>query len=159
MALASRIAYFAYGANMDANLLVQRTRSSTTAGLRRRLATLNDYRLTFDKEASGDLDVGYANVAFAPGLQVEGILNDLAPDELALLDAIESVPDHYIRKELVVRDNRSGKNEAAQVYVANPRLVRSNLCPSRSYLKHLFAGADLLSPDYVARLRAIASKD
>ena len=150
--------YFAYGANMSADVLARRMRRDS-ATFNRRRAVLADHRLVFDKVSSTDAAVGYANVVPAGGDLVEGILNEFDDRALAELDAIELVPHHYLRKQILVNDSSSGTLVVAHIYTANPSWVRSGLKPLRSYLEILLAGADLLSPDYAAALQSVACRD
>jgi gamma-glutamylcyclotransferase len=149
--------YFAYGANMSADVLARRMRRDSVAFQRRR-AVLADHRLVFDKVSSTDPAVGYANVLPATGHRVEGILNEFDEHGLAQLDAIELVPHHYRRLQMTVRDD-NGLMVSAHVYMANTPWIRQGLRPLRSYLEIMLAGADLLSPDYVASLRSVRCQD
>jgi gamma-glutamylcyclotransferase (GGCT)/AIG2-like uncharacterized protein YtfP len=150
--------YFAYGANMSADVLGRRMRRDG-AMFRRRRAVLANHRLVFDKMSSTDPAVGYANVQPASGHVVEGILNEFDDGALAQLDAIELVPLHYQRLQMMVRDGSNGGMVSAHIYTANACWIRPGLRPLRSYLEILLAGADLLSPEYVASLRSIACRD
>lgn len=93
---ASMRLYFAYGANMNAEVLARRLMRES-ASFRRRRGVLMNHRLVFNKLSSTDPVVGYANVVACPGECVEGLLNELDDGALAQLDAIELVPHHYIR--------------------------------------------------------------
>lgn len=150
--------YFAYGANMDADILAHRVERDGAA-FRRRRGILMNYRLAFNKVSSTDPTVGYANVMAAPGRRVEGLLNELDDTALARLDAIELVPHHYTRSRLEVYDSMRAEPVLADVYTATPDWMRPALRPLRSYLNRLLHGADLLSAEYVSELRAVACRD
>ncbi|MDB5578228.1 MAG: hypothetical protein JWR80_3404 [Bradyrhizobium sp.] len=150
--------YFAYGANMSADVLARRMQLESSLFNRRR-AVLANHRLVFDKMSSTDPAVGYANVVPASGDLVEGTLNELDDRALAQLDAIELVPRHYRRTRMMVSDSSRDALVIAHIYTANPSWIRPGLKPLRSYLEVLLAGADLLSPDYVASLRSVACRD
>jgi hypothetical protein len=109
--------------------------------------------------SSTDPAVGYANVLPAAGHSVEGILNELDDRELAQLDAIELVPHHYQRLQMMVSDSSNGLMVSAHIYTASASWIRPGLSPLRSYLDILLAGADLLSPEYVASLRSASCRD
>jgi gamma-glutamylcyclotransferase (GGCT)/AIG2-like uncharacterized protein YtfP len=91
--------YFAYGSNMDPAEFCRRLGRDPAVPLDRRSGILNDHALSFSKRSSRDPRVGYATVAEAPGLHVEGVLYRVDAHELAELDRIELVPDHYIRQQ------------------------------------------------------------
>lgn len=150
--------YFAYGANMSAEVLSRRMQRDI-ATFHRRHAVLANYRLVFDKVSSTDPAVGYANVEPAPGQFVEGTLNEFDDRLLAKLDAIELVPNHYRRLQMMVKDSSDGLTVPAHIYVANARWMKPRLRPLRSYLETLLAGDDLLSPAYVAALRSVRCRD
>ncbi len=150
--------YFAYGSNMSAAVLAKRLRREA-ATFRRRRAVLADHRLVFDKMSSTNPAVGYANVVTAPDHCVEGILNEFDEDALTQLDAIELVPHHYVRSQIIVNDGLSSRPVAAHIYTANLPWVRPGLKPLRSYLETLLGGADLLSAGYVASLRSVLCWD
>jgi gamma-glutamylcyclotransferase len=151
--------YFAYGSNMNAAVLAQRLGRPDPSGFRRRRALLRNHKLLFNKMSSMDASVGYGNVTAAAGHCVEGTLNELTRDELVRLDAVELVPHHYVRSALPVHDCRTGTTVVAHVYTAHPAWVRPALAPLRSYVERLLDGADLLSADYVAPLRALQCRD
>jgi gamma-glutamylcyclotransferase (GGCT)/AIG2-like uncharacterized protein YtfP len=150
--------YFAYGANMNAGVLARRLKRQS-ASFRRRRGVLMDHCLAFNKMSSTDAAVGYANVVACPGHRVEGTLNELDEDALARLDAIELVPRHYTRSQLLVHDSLDGELTTAEIYIAHPRWIRPHLMPLRSYLSHLIDAADLLSEDYARTLRLVPCRD
>ncbi|UWU92915.1 gamma-glutamylcyclotransferase family protein [Bradyrhizobium sp. CB1015] len=145
--------YFAYGSNMSAATLHRRLQRAPA--LERRRAILRNYRLAFEKVSSTNPAVGYANVVAAPGYHVEGILNELDHDALAVLDRIELVPHHYRRAQLTVYDCAQRRELSAYVYTAQPSWTRPGLKPLRSYVDGLVQGADLLSADYATSLYEI----
>jgi gamma-glutamylcyclotransferase (GGCT)/AIG2-like uncharacterized protein YtfP len=142
---------------MSADVLARRMQRDG-ATFQRRRAVLADHKLVFDKVSSTDPAVGYANVLPAAGHLVEGILNEFDDGALAQLDAIELVPHHYRRLPITVRDG-NGLSVSAHIYLANASWIRPGLRPLRSYLEIMLAGADLLSPDYVASLRSVPCRD
>ncbi len=147
--------YFAYGSNMNATRLAERLARCGERLLERRCSTLEGYRLAFDKVSSQQDWVGYANVVPATGCRVEGTLNAMSPKAIETLDAIELVPHHYHRVRVLVRDAATGTRLAAFTYVANPGMVRPNLKPTRDYIEHLLAGADVLPGSYLDALRSV----
>ncbi len=147
--------YFAYGSNMNPARLAERLSRCGEHLLERRCGTLDGWRLAFDKVSSQQDWVGYANVVQAAGCRVEGTLNAMRPKAIETLDAIELVPHHYRRVRVLVRDAGTGTRLPAFTYVANPGMVRPNLKPTRDYIAHLLAGADVLPDSYLETLRAM----
>jgi gamma-glutamylcyclotransferase (GGCT)/AIG2-like uncharacterized protein YtfP len=146
--------YFAYGSNLDVRVM----RTKGVVFLSRRPARLPDFALRFNKRAlrpGAPQGVGYANIAPAPGECVEGALYELAEGALPPLDNSERHPHHYRRAEVEVTVD--GAMHTAFVYRAHPDKTAPGLVPSRDYLDRLLAGADLFSPEYRARLEAVAT--
>lgn len=104
---------------------------------------------------------GHANIVFAPGEHVQGVLYTLAnTQEITKMDPFEKAPWNYGRDALWVNLGSPGQSpssntrkQSAWTYFANPAVQRDGLAPSRDYLDHLLAGAELLSPEYLERLR------
>lgn len=155
----SFLLYFAYGSNMNADVLARRLPRGDGAPFRRRRGVLADHKLLFHKVSSTDSAVGYGDVVPAPGQDVEGILVELDEAELRRLDEIELVPRHYAREQVMVRDGDDQSAVSAHVYRAQPDWIRPQLRPLRAYIDNLLGGSDLLSADYVESLRAIPCRD
>lgn len=141
--------YFAFGSNMNP----QRVRSR---GLEVREACggrLRDHALVFDKQSADHAGSGHANVVFARGETVEGVLYRLAAvEEILKMDHFERAPVNYSRE--VVRIETDGGDRWAWTYYANAAVRIADGRPERSYLAHLLAGETFLSAAYHARLRA-----
>ncbi len=141
--------YFAYGSNCDPAIMAKKEVRYTAA----RPAVLNGYRLLFNKLALRTelpAGIGYANINEAPGGVVEGVLYDVAVEDLAKLDASERHPAHYRRINVTVRSR--GSNLACMSYQAQPDKIATGLRPSRDYLDHILAGREILSSRYVDKL-------
>ncbi len=151
----SQLCYFAYGSNMSEARLRERLARFGEVLLDRRPGIIHGYRLTFNKVSSQHDHIGFANIEPASDGEVEGTLNLMLPGALDALDSIELVPHHYRRAAVRVRDVASGRLTAAFTYVANPEMVRPNLRPTRDYLDHLLAAADVLPGAYLDRVRAV----
>lgn len=141
--------YFAFGSNMNPARVRER-------GLRfdRILAgRMSGYRLSFDKSANEHPDSGHANIAWAPGEVVEGVLYRLVDaGQILLMDPFEQTPINYSRE--VVQVSTDEGMEVAWTYIANPARRRPHGRPERAYLAHLLEGRRWLSVDYHARLLA-----
>lgn len=100
-------------------------------------ATLNNYRLVFNKKAS----IGkhcYANIEEAPGEKVYGTLYTITLKQLEKLDGHEGYPNHYTRKTVKVHDQKQ-KPYFAQTYTATHPLEKEGK-PTKQYLKYIIEG-------------------
>ena len=148
------VKYFAYGSNMN----IVRMRERGIRFSKREWAVLEGYRLVFNKIASRNRMEGYANIVEDRGNYVEGILYDIADEDLKKLDKYEGYPQHYDRKKLKVR-LVNGETVKAVVYVAQQEMTSDELKPSKDYLNHLLKGCDLLSKKYCEKLKNVETID
>ena len=140
--------YFAYGSNMNPDRMAARGLSV----LRALAGRLDDVSLAFNKRAADAPHRSYANVVYAPGDQVEGVLYQLAcPHEISKMDPFEGTPRLYSR-ELFSIGTAEGVLQA-WVYVANRAMITEGILPERWYLDHLLAGRRFLSETYWNRLQ------
>jgi hypothetical protein len=153
--------YFAYGSNMNPERVRARgIRFSHAGGAR-----IAGFALAFDKSSTAHAGLGHANLRFAPGSWVEGVLYWLeSPEEIAKMDRFESTPVNYsrevVRVEVLHADVPAAYHDSTRIvdgasrlvetwtYFANPAVRRPDLLPPRSYLNHLLAGRPFLSPAY-----------
>ena len=135
--------YFAYGSNMNpARVATRGMRFDRACN-----AVFEGVRLTFDKQSREHPRGGHANLTFERDARTEGVLYHLpTPDDIARMDVFEAVPINYCREVVVV--SAGGRHIAAWTYFANAAVIRAGLRPERSYLNHLLAGREYLSPDY-----------
>lgn len=147
--------YFAYGSNMNPTRV--RERGLRTVGCRG--AVLDDVRLVFDKVSRQHPEEAHANIVYAPGSRVEGVLYELAiPEEILKMDRFERAPVNYGRDVVIVTAGGGGRI-STWTYFANASVRRAGLRPSRSYLNHLLAGVDYLSSGYHGELARTACRD
>lgn len=143
--------YFAYGSNMNAERMIAR-------GLRFERALsgrIQGLGLAFNKRCALQPHRSYANVVYAPGACVEGVLYQLSEaSEIFKMDPFEGSPRLYSR-DIYWVDTAEGPI-AAWVYVANSAMITEGLMPERWYLQHLLAGQDYLTPAYFEALTLIA---
>ena len=147
--------YFAYGSNMNAARMAQRGLNVERA-LSGRLQSmqLRFNKRAYDGQQRSQVAVAYANVGYAPGWQVEGVLYQLAgAEEISKMDPFEGTPRFYSR-ELFAVQTAEGPIQA-WVYVANRALLEEGLKPERWYLEHLLAGEPWLSAEYMQRLAQV----
>ena len=143
------VRYFAYGSNMNVERMRER-------GMQFEMvvdARLHGFELQFHKTSRKHPDVGHANVAYAPGATVEGVLYELSgPEEITRMDPFESAPVNYSRE--VVQVVTPHGTLSSWTYFANPAVLQPGLKPPRSYLEHLLAGRPFLSDEYYQMLRS-----
>jgi gamma-glutamylcyclotransferase (GGCT)/AIG2-like uncharacterized protein YtfP len=141
--------YFAYGSNMNMDRMRER-------GMRFERALdgqLHGFELEFRKTSRKHPGVGHANVSYAPGVTVEGVLYLLSsPDEIARMDPFERAPINYSRE--VVQVVTPVGTLSSWIYFANPAVLQQGLKPPRSYLDHLLAGKPFLSTAYYRKLQS-----
>lgn len=149
--------YFAYGSNMRAERVADRGLEVVDLCS----GWLPNLGLRFNKADGAHPGSGHANIVYAPGEHVEGVLYTLAStQEITKMDPFEKAPWNYGRDALWVNLGSPGQNPSSMInrrsawtYFANAAVQRDGLMPTRDYLDHLLAGADLLSPQYLERLR------
>ncbi len=114
-------------------------------------ASLLDFKLVFNKQATAKPGIAYANVAYARGECVEGVVYRLATaEDITLMDPFEGSPVRYSRE--VYSLHTSVGLIHAWVYVANKAMLKEGLLPERNYLNHLLAGKAWHSEAYHQRL-------
>ena len=146
--------YFAYGSNMDPERVT--ARGVAFSGIRS--ASLHGFRLVFDNVSRHHPHASHANIVYAPGELVEGVLYRLAaPEEIVKMDLFERAPVNYGRDALEVASE--GERIPAWTYFANRAVRRDGFKPPRSYLNHLLAGRPYLSREYYRRLQALECVD
>ncbi|WP_330114159.1 gamma-glutamylcyclotransferase family protein [Pseudomonas sp. JS3066] len=142
--------YFAYGSNMNP----ARMRSRGLAFSEALAGRLEGYTLCFNKRAHDRPGRSYANIRYQRGGVVEGVLYRLEhEDEIWKMDPFEGTPIFYSRERMPVVT--AGGVQPAWVYVANPSMREDGLWPTRSYLEHLLAGREFLTPAYWEDLAAV----
>jgi hypothetical protein len=143
-----RVAYFAYGSNLDPEQMRRRCPDARSVGP----ATLRGFVLEF-RGHSRTWGGGVANVRPKRGGLVRGLVYSLTIRDLARLDQFEGHPWQYARFAMKV-EHRAGRASAAQVYamVATDRPVSP---PSDSYLSVLSRAYARLGFDPAALRRAV----
>jgi len=139
--------YFAYGSNMDAQRMIERGINF----INREPATMYGVELVFNKIATFNSNIGYANIKLNNKSQVEGILYTISYDDLLKLDSFEGYPLNYDRWEIIVKTNQ--KKVRAITYIAVPKKTLKGLKVTEEYLNHLLAGKKFLSKNYYEKLK------
>ena len=121
-------------------------------------AVLEGYRLVFNKRSTRNPREGYANIVKDESSVVEGILYEIAEEDIERLDRYEGYPYHYYREKVRVR-LPNGDTVEATVYIARQEMTAEGLKPTREYLNHLLKGCDLLSKEYCEKLRNTSTLD
>jgi gamma-glutamylcyclotransferase (GGCT)/AIG2-like uncharacterized protein YtfP len=146
--------YFAYGANMDEDVMKQRG-----AAFRKKLpGVLPGWRIVFNVISDLSRGTGYANIVPEGGSRAEGIIYDTSAKAISTLDVFEDYPHDYVKRSVVVI-GRDGKEYRCIAYVANPVRTSAGLRPAREYLEHLLRAFPLLSPEYARFLRETETAD
>jgi gamma-glutamylcyclotransferase (GGCT)/AIG2-like uncharacterized protein YtfP len=130
--------YFAYGCNMDRDLLARVIAGDPGPA---RPARVAGWRLAFNKggeESSGWRVV--ANLMKAEGCFVYGAVYRLPGDRLKRLDEFEGVPGHYRRATLWIEPVGRRARQAALAYIAQPEWLVTEGEPDPRYLDHLQRG-------------------
>jgi len=142
--------YFAYGSNMNPERVCDRGIEFMAI----QPASLADRRLVFDKVSRHHPTWAHANIVYAPGERVEGLLYRLrSANEIAKMDRFERAPINYGRDVVMVLSDSA--TVPAWTYFANSAVRRDGFKPPRSYLEHLLAGRPYLSPRYYQWLQGI----
>ncbi len=144
--------YFAYGSNLWADQMAERTGPISHGEDRPCRAFLPNHRLAFD--VPGDAGQAYANVQ-RPGPGVHGVLYYLTPDALARLDEFEH---GYERRRIVVVPETGAPREAF-IYIAGPAGLAPGRTPTAEYLRRILTGARQhgLPEGYVREVEALGS--
>jgi len=145
--------YFAYGANMDNNKLINRGIKINWA----MRGVLEGYRLVFNKKSKYHTGMGFANIEKVEGTftqKMEGVLYSV--DDFGYIDECEGYPKHYVKQIVWVKVGEKDYRQAI-TYVANPKMISEDLNPSDRYLYHLIEGAKQhdLSESYIKDLEEI----
>jgi hypothetical protein len=118
--------HFAYGSNMARAPMGRRCPTARPLGP----AVLDGWRFIITVD-------GYASVLRAPGRVVHGVLWDLAPRDLAALNAYESL-DSGLYRRVLLNVRRGSGPERALVYVGRARRAGR---PVPAYLEGVIAAA------------------
>jgi len=139
--------YFAYGANMDEEILAARGVSSRRVGT----GKVANMRLVFHKP--GDDGTGKADMQDHKGSFVEGAVYDVPGTSLDNLDVHEGVDRGHYRRQAVSVQTSKGIVECVAYRAAK---FRTGLKPSAAYLQTMIRGAEAhrLSTDYVIFLKS-----
>ncbi|MEM2910198.1 MAG: gamma-glutamylcyclotransferase family protein [Nitrososphaerota archaeon] len=117
--------YFAYGANLDKELMKKRVGEWKDC----KRSILEGYRLNFGV-FSRRWRGGAADIREESGSKVYGVIYLLDEEQLKKLDECEGVPNTYLRRKVVVR-TEGGEVEAVTYVATNPRRF---VKPSAEYL-------------------------
>jgi len=150
----SALWYFAYGANMNPAVFIERRGSVQVA---RDRGCLKGYRLVFDRPGIPLLEPAFANLESDPHSEVWGLLWRISAEALGRLDKQEG-GGAYARLPVEVQGDEVGMVSAI-TYQAGRTL--SGLRPSRRYLDVILNGARAaqLPEDYVSALSRTSAHD
>jgi sulfite reductase (NADPH) flavoprotein alpha-component len=126
------VRYFAYGANMNPNVFVQRRRFRPLSTER---ATLSGYELLFAARGMTFLEPVFAALRPVPDGCVHGVLYRLRREEADRLHRLENGYDR------LAIDVRGVQSSVVAAYTYNIPELTHGLLPSRRYLRLLCDGA------------------
>ena len=159
MPLQPGLLYFAYGCNMDADVLSRVVGVQVTQGWP---ACAGGWRLAFDKGGEGETgSTVTATIVGAEGCRVYGVVYRLARAVLRSLDAFEGAPEHYERQRIWVAPVGRRAAQAAVTYVARSEWIVESGRPDPDYVRSVLRGARAhgLPGEYVKWLDALARGD
>jgi len=150
----SDVWYFAYGSNMS----VDRKRVRTGLIRKSHRAMLRDYRLAFNKAATGG--GVYANIVESDGTSVWGVIYLCDPAAMAELDRREGVMGGHYERTTVTVELDGGTKETAETYVAGQKYLVSEGSPTDEYLDFIVTGAGEhgLPSEYIQAVQRLARK-
>jgi gamma-glutamylcyclotransferase (GGCT)/AIG2-like uncharacterized protein YtfP len=144
--------YFAYGSNMEKTQMQKRCPSHKFISV----ARLEHYTLAFTRY-SDRWGGGVADLLPERGKVVHGVLYDISPSDLQLLDQYTGYPHCYLRGDVFL-ETASKERLPAMTYFAVRQGV---LKPSKRYLDQILKGARAyhLPKDYIGFLKSIETED
>lgn len=138
--MSDRIAYFAFGSNLDRWQMRARCPRALVLGP----AVLHNHRLVFAGH-SGAWGGSIASVVRAPRHAVEGVLYHVERDELRTLDRFEGVPHSYRRQRRLVVTGE-GTRRWAQIYAIPEKRIELSM-PHMRYFHVIRRAYDRLGFD------------
>ena len=150
LSFAPTMKYFAYGSNMSGPVMDLASPAHRFLGA----ARLPGYRLAFMRR-SLRTGTGVADIVPDPNATAWGALYELEPDQLALLDAKETLGAGYEHLDVILQTEAGASHQAMAYAVITKELVEVR--PSLEYVRRLVTGAHerSLPEDYVASLEAL----
>lgn len=139
--------YFSYGSFLDSENL--KKHAPNTKYMKR--AALLDFEVQFNF-LSKTYNGGVTGVEPAAGKKALGVLYDVPPDEIEILDNVEGVPSGiYYRQTVTVVDENGNAHQAETYRTTDPK---GPFTPTRRYLGLMIKGAKEhgLDPDYLKEL-------
>lgn len=146
--------YFAYGSNLFQKQIEKRCPSAHF----RTIACYPHYKLAFTKPSKRKDRIGswVADMIFAPGQTVWGIVYSMTKEDILLLDEQEVtyLDDGYLRQKIVVFDSYGRENTAWTYFV---KVKRGDGTPHPEYMKKIVNGAQQfeLPDEYIKYLKTI----
>ncbi len=154
---AARIAYFAYGSNLDKTQMTDRCSSAEDIGR----FVLENHRLCFPRRSTTNWPgSGVASIAPEPGSNVEGVVYTLTPKQFEHLANIEGVPTCYEICSISVKSVATGRSRKVRTLIAVPEEPDGSFDPDPEYLETIERGAKAhkLSSSYRGHLKQLKEK-
>jgi hypothetical protein len=136
--------YFAYGSNMDHELLKTRIGDFS----QKVSMYIDNHKLLFNKK-SMIKGIGYANIIPFPDSKVYGIGYLISETQIQEMDDYEGVDSgHYKRISINCNVLSSEITQECQVYIACNDKTSENLIPTKQYLSYLLSAIINFPVDY-----------
>lgn len=144
--------YFAYGSNLSKEQMIGRLGRLPPS----RIGRLTGHRIAFNKRGSHQGEV-YANLVQHDGGEVWGVVYELAPAELQVLDYYEGVEGGHYRRHRVDVLTEAGVAVNAETYFAEKAWLCAEARPSRGYAARILTGAreHALPNEYIRSLEQL----
>lgn len=145
--LGKRSYYFAYGANMDKNTILERCPSAEKVGI----GVIDNYDIVFNRKGTYRTG-GVSSIEPTLNGKVFGIIYSITESDLFELDSMED-PSAYLREEKQIKVFREqSKSYPCQLYLA---FRQQNLEPDKEYLDLLIKASETenLPNWYIKRLK------
>jgi gamma-glutamylcyclotransferase len=142
--------YFAYGSNLSTRYMRQYCPSASFVIK----ADLANYRVEF-RHYSQAMQGGISSIVEAPGELVQGVIYEVASDEIVAMDAQESVAEGIYRRQAFLVLGEDGNCYRADLYRVG--IPAGPYAPAAQYLDLMIEGAQEhgLRADYIERLLSL----
>lgn len=121
-------------------------------------AVLENYKLSFTKQAKNNPQQGFATITEDTNEKIYGIVYDLSEKDIAMIDKTEDYPIGYTREEVTVT-MQNGEHMKVNTYIATPHTLHENLLPTKEYIGLICESTDLLPADYIENMKHVPTLD
>ena len=142
--------YFSYGSFLDPETL--RKHCPSARFVTRAVLPNFEVRFNFMSKTYGG---GVTGVELAPGKAARGVVYDVSPEEIEMLDIVEGIPTGIYYRQTVTVVDEDGNHHQAETY--RTTYPKGPYTPTRRYLGLMIKGAKEhgLDPDYIEELEEL----